>query len=188
MRCRSAVAISSGRVAGASLVETLVALVVAAILLTSAWAWLWSVVGASHRYESRAAASADLAYAERLMTRELRAAVSLAPASAEGCSTSALSLTLRTPGASAEDTVSYVWDQRRAVVWRKTPSTYVVEHVSLFRITYFDYSGTAIVPVDGGRLSDSQAATVARMLFELCLTQGSTNVRTSWQVALEADI
>jgi type II secretory pathway component PulJ len=174
-----------GSDAGASLIETLVALVVAAIVLAAAWSWLWSVVGTSRRYEARAAAAADLAFAERLITRELRATVHLVPVSTCGCTAAAFTLAIRSPGASTEDTVSYVWDKGRAVVWRKTASTYVAEHVSLFRITYLDRSGAPITPADGGRLTGSQADGVARVLVDLCLRQGAVDAGASWQVALE---
>jgi type II secretory pathway component PulJ len=174
------------RSAGSSLIETLVALVVAAILLTAAWAWLWSVIGTSRQYGTRAQTVADLAFAQRLITRELRATVRLLPEATAGCSAAALTVALRSPGASAEDTVSYVWDPGRAVLWRKTSSTYVAEHVSLFRISYFDGQGAPVVPADAGRLSAPQAATVARVLVQLRLHQGDADVGASWQVALEA--
>lgn len=164
----------------------LVALVVATVLLIGAWSWLWSVAGVSRDYGRRAAAAADLAFAERLMTRELRAAVRLVPEAGAGCSERSLSLALRSPGASVEDPVSYVWDPGRDVLWRKTSSTYVAEHVSLFRVTYFDEQDAPIVPADSGRLSAQQTVAVARVLVEMCVLQGGSSSSASWQASLRA--
>jgi len=164
----------------------LVALAVATLLLIGAWSWLWTVAGASRDNGRRAETAADLAFAERLITRELRAAVRLVPDAGVGCSERSLSMALRSPGASAEDPVSYVWDPGRGVVWRKTASTYVAEHVTLFRVTYFDEQGAPIVPADAGRLSAHQAVVVARVLVEMCVRQGGSSANASWQIALEA--
>ena len=133
--------------AGVSLVELLVATVIAAVTLCSAWAWLWNVGIASSATADRSRAKTAAAFAARFISDDLDVAAALqVPPSAYGPDR-ALELIHLHPGA-APESVLIVWDPSRRVLWRKASGTYLADHVARFAVTYYDGNGAVLTPVD----------------------------------------
>ena len=66
----------------------------------------------------------------------------------------------------APETIPVVWDPARQVLWRRTSSTYLADHVSRFVVSFFSSSGDVVVAgAPGARLRD-----VARVRVEVTVT------------------
>ena len=70
---------------------------------------------------------------------------------------------------SRED-VLIVWDPARAVLWRKSSGSYLADHVSAFRLTYFDSGGRELAGSDFAL--PEWPAGVARVCVRLTVTMG----------------
>jgi prepilin-type N-terminal cleavage/methylation domain-containing protein len=169
--------------AGFSLVELLVVLVVACGLLAAAWGWFWTVNGRVERNAEGADASTSLAFARRLMLRELRGAASLAaPVVGPGCGSSSLALV---PGAATPTgLVQYVWDPAREVLWRGSSSNHVAEGVTDFRVTYYDAAGRPLEPGEGDALDAEELSSVHSVGVRVALCSGAVTTGAQWVVAL----
>ena len=168
---------------GFSLVELLVVLVVAGGLLAAAWGWFWTVNGRVERDARGADASTSLAFARRLVVRELRGAASLAaPPAGPGCGSRSLALV---PGAETPTgLVQYVWDPARDVLWRASSSNHVADGVTDFLITYYDAAGRPVEAADGGALNAAQLSGVRSVALRIALGSGATTTSAEWVVAL----
>jgi prepilin-type N-terminal cleavage/methylation domain-containing protein len=168
---------------GFSLVELLVVLVAASGLLAAAWGWFWTVNARVDRGTEGAEASTSLAFARRLMLRELRGAASLAaPATGPGCGERSLALV---PGAEVPTgLVQYAWDSARQVLWRATSSGHVADGVTDFCVTYYDDEGRPVEPASGGALGAAQVSVVRSVRMRVALGSGRSTIVGEWTIAL----
>jgi prepilin-type N-terminal cleavage/methylation domain-containing protein len=135
----------SRRCVGFTLTELLVAVAVSATGLGAAWPWLWNTAEGARAIEARAQASTAAAFATRSIMADLELATGLMAPPAGMVPASSLHIRQRRPGDPAES-VLIGWDPARQVLWRKTPSSYLADHVETFAITYFDRLGKPLGP------------------------------------------
>jgi prepilin-type N-terminal cleavage/methylation domain-containing protein len=168
---------------GFSLVELLVVLVVACGLLTAAWGWFWTVNERVQRNAEGADASTSLAFARRLLLRELRATAALAaPAAGQGCGPHSLALV---PGAETPSgLVQYTWDPARQVLWRASSSSHVADGVTDFLITYYDAAGRPVEATADDPLNAAQLSLVRSVDVRIALCSGPATTVAVWTVAL----
>ena len=164
-------------VAGFSLAEMIVATTIASFMLSVAWPWCWDVA----QHWSRCAAQADdqstLAAVRRVTLTEVRQAVCLLRTPATTCSARSLAFAMRQ--GDAMTIVTYVWDQRRQVLWRKASGSHLAERVGAFAITYFDGDGRPLALEQDGTLPDDSLARVRRLRFSV--TVGASEGET-WDI------
>ena len=151
----------ASRARGFSLVEVLVATAIAGVALAGAWAWLWSVAPPARCLEAQAQSAGAAAFALRTLSHDSQEATTLLAPTA--CAPDrGLVIEHHHPGA-GDETVVVVWDASRQVLWRKTSSTYLADHVTEFAVAYLSASGEQVVPsVAGQRLTG-----VGRVALEL---------------------
>lgn len=126
---------SSCRRDGFTLVELLAATVVASVVLSAAYGWLWSVGALARVHDDRAQAETIAAAAARALTVDIRASVAvISPAPAHDPRRAVL--LIHDHAATARETVTIAWDPARRVVWRNASGTYVSDHVTGFTIEY----------------------------------------------------
>jgi hypothetical protein len=161
--------VREGTLAGFSLVELLVATMIATVVLAGAWAWLWNVGVASSSTTDRARAATAAAFAARSIADDLDAAASLQTPPPLYAPSRTLDLLHLHPDAAPEN-VLIVWDPVRRVLWRKTSGTYLADHVSKFAVSYLDPAGRPLSEVD---LSGSSwADRVARVTVDIVVSAG----------------
>ena len=127
--------------------ELLVAVAVSAIAFGAAWPWLWNTAEAARAIESRAQAATSAAFAARGIMADLELATGLLAPPAGTVPAHSLHMRQRRPGEPAES-VLIVWDPARQVLWRKTSSSYLADHVESFATTYFDRLGRPLGPAE----------------------------------------
>ncbi len=166
---------------GVSLVELLVATVIAGVALCGAWVWLWNagVAGSSTVDRSRAATAA--AYAARSIADDLETSTDVQAPPAVYTAGQALSLLHVHPGA-APEAVLIVWDPARRVVWRKASGTYLADHVRRFAVTYYDTDGRPLTTAD--LQTSSWPGRVARVEVEIVISTGRETGEAVCDVAL----
>ena len=167
--------------AGVSLVELLVATVIAAVTLCSAWAWLWTAGVASSATVDRTRAATAAAFAARCISGDLEASFALQDPPAAYGPSRALDVTHLHPGAVPES-VLIVWDPSRRVLWRKTSGTYLADHVTGFAVTYYDSGGGALTPTDLAR--PDWPSRVARVALQVVVTAGREAGQAACDVTL----
>lgn len=131
-QCRSA---PTPKASGFSLVELLVAMVVAGTVLSAAYGWLWSVGASARLHDDRAQAGTIAAAAARSIAADVHAALAVAAPGPAYPQARALVL-VHDHAQTAQEIVTIVWDPARRVVWRNASGTYVADHVSGFEIAY----------------------------------------------------
>jgi hypothetical protein len=167
--------------AGVSLVELLVATVVAAITLCGAWAWMWNAGDASSSTVSRARAATAAAFAARCISDDLDQSTALqVPPSAYG-PRRALNL-VHVHRSAVPESVLIVWDPSRHVLWRKTSGTYLADHVTRFAVTYYDEGGGVLSPSD--LEMPAWPGRVARVAVEIVVAAGSESAQAACDVTL----
>lgn len=135
-----AAARSSHRQRGATLMELLVAMCVSAMALGAAWPWLWNAGEAARAVDGRAQAATSAAFAARSIVTDLELATALLVPPVGVAPEHCLHMRHRHPGEPAE-TILVTWDPARQVLWRKTSSAYLADHVESFSVTYFNRQG-----------------------------------------------
>jgi len=173
------------RAAGLSLVELAVAVALASVVLAAGWSWFWSLHHASHRAAAGAELGTSLAYAQRMLSRDLRAATALGGGADSGCTQSAITLVVPADDGSAVP-VLYSWDRQRAVVWRKAPGSYLADGVTAFSVRYFDAGGEELAPPAADGLPVEAVRAVRRVRFTLQMGVGEVSRGCEWDVALRA--
>jgi prepilin-type N-terminal cleavage/methylation domain-containing protein len=168
---------------GFSLIELLVALAVAGGLLAASWSWFWTLSGCVGHNADVAEAHSSLAFARRLLLRELRGAASLtAPVTGVGCTARSLALV---PG--AEDPsglLQYAWDPVRRVLWRASSSSHVADGVTDFSVAYYDGAGETVAPAQDVGLTSAQLSTVRSVRVRIQIRSGGVAAGGEWTVAL----
>ena len=167
---------------GVTLVELLVASVVAAVVLAGAWGWLWSIGGVATAMDEDAQAATAAAAATRAVVRDVRAAVAVLPPAPGG--DRATSLHLQQDGlGTAPDDVVIVWDAGRQVLWRNASGTYLSDHVTGFAVSYVTDDGRLVT---GEQATDADLATVRLVCVALSVRLGSTTVQREVRIAMGA--
>ncbi len=172
------------RQAGFSLVELLLATVIAGVVLAGGWAWCWSVCGSCARGAERLDAGSSLAFARRLSVNELRCSEGLVATSGAGCTATAISFMAPAASSTAPELITYVWDTGRRVLWRKAPGSHVAENVDSFSISYFDDQGRPVAPASGGALSAGELLRVRMVELSAVISCGRQTASASWCVCL----
>jgi prepilin-type N-terminal cleavage/methylation domain-containing protein len=166
---------------GVSLVELLVATVIAGVALCSAWSWLWSTGVASSATVDRARASTAASFAARAVTEELELATGLREPPAAYSAGGALSMSHTHPDQALE-TVLVVWDPTRRVLWRKAPGTYLADHVERFTVSYLDRRGHLLSTAD---LQNAEwPDRVSRVEAEIVVSAGRSSATAVCDVTL----
>ena len=167
---------------GVTLVELLVASVVAAVVLAGAWGWLWSIGGVATAMDEDAQAATAAAAATRAVVRDVRAAVAVLPP-ATGADR-ATSLHLQHDGlGTAPDDVVIVWDAGRQVLWRNASGTYLSDRVTGFEVSYLLDDGRR---VDGGAITGSDLAMVRSVCLSVSIRVGTSSAQREVRVAMGA--
>ena len=166
---------------GVSLIELLVATVIATVVLAGAWAWLWNAAVASSSTADRSRAATAAAFAARSIADDLDASASLQTLPSGYAPARALDLLHLHPEAVPES-VLIVWDPAKQVLWRKASGTYLADHVSLFTISYLDIAGRG-VPADE-LAGPAWLDRVARVKVEVVVSVGNDSARAACDVAL----
>ena len=120
---------------GFTLVELLVATVVAAVVLSAAYGWLWSVGALARVHDDRAQAETVAAAAVRAVTGDVRASMAVASPAPAHDPGRALTL-VHDHISTAREAVTIAWDPARRVLWRNASGTYVADHVTEFSVEY----------------------------------------------------
>ena len=173
----------SAATAGFSLVELLVAVVIAGVVLTAGWAWCWSISGSSAAVCARLDATSSLAYARRLTSAELGECLGLTSAPSCGCSVTTIAFAVPAGDGGAE-LVTYVYDPARRVLWRKSASAHLAEGVEAFSVTYRDAQAHVLACADDGRLAAAALPLVRRVDLTATVRCGAQSALASWRVAL----
>jgi prepilin-type N-terminal cleavage/methylation domain-containing protein len=163
---------------GFSLVEVLIALVVAGVVLSASYGWVWSLGALARVHDDRAQAGTIAAAAARSISDDIRAAVAVEPPSAADPSR-ALTLVHDHVGAAREE-VTIVWDSGRRVVWRNAPGTYIADHVTAFAVAYALQDGRE---ADAVVMSPADWPLVSAVLVRITAETGSA--RASRTVLVE---
>ncbi len=150
MRVRGQWSAGTARSFGFSLIELLVATAVAGVALAGAWAWLWSMAPPARSLQAGAQSGSAAAFALRALEHDLRDAVVLYVPTACAFDRGLL-LEHRHPGV-APESLPIVWDPSREVLWRKTSSTYLADHVTRFGVVYLDTFGSPVTARTMGSL------------------------------------
>lgn len=166
---------------GFSLIELLVAIALAGGLLASAWGWAWAVTGAGVRADDAHELRSALAYAQRTLGADLRAARRLAPEAGPGCTASALTLHVVQDDAGARD-VPIVFEPGRDLLWRLTSSCHLIDGVADCRFAYYD-GGGAMLDCSAG-LTPRDAARVRRVGLSMVLQRGEARLKAEWTAVL----
>jgi prepilin-type N-terminal cleavage/methylation domain-containing protein len=174
----------TGGWAGFSLLELIVATAVAGIVLTSAWAWCWTLSASCRAGAERADAASTIAAVRRLTTAELGESLGLVAGAAVPCSATSLAFTVPSTDAAGTDLVTYGYDAGRGVVWRKSPSSHLAESVAAFSVLYLDARGQALSPGAGGDLAAAELPLVRRVVLTVAVRSGAQSTRAGWQVCL----
>jgi prepilin-type N-terminal cleavage/methylation domain-containing protein len=162
--------VTVGREDGYALVEVLIALVVAGVVLSASYGWVWSVGSLARVQDDRAQTGTIAAAAARSIVDDVRAAVAVAPPSAPDPSR-ALTLVHDHVGAAPEE-VEIVWDPGRKVVWRNAPGTYIADHVTAFVVAYTLQDGRE---AGAGAMSPADWSLVAAVTVKLTTRIGSAH-------------
>jgi len=160
-------------IVGLTLIELLLASSIAVITLAAAWPWFWNVARAARSVQATSQAHGQAAYTTRAIAEEMRLADGLVPLASDLVPETAVCVRHHHPNAAAEEVV-IAWDPSRQVVWRKARGTYLSDHVSAFRITYFAGTGLSLDP--DTLTSATALATVTRISVRITVTAGSQAV------------
>ena len=165
---------------GVTLVELLVSTVLAGLMLAMAWPWCWQVGGRWRADATAADASSTVATVRRVTLAEVSSAVALIRTPDTGCGGSSLAFVVPAE-AGATTIVTYVWDERRGVLWRKAPGSHLAEAVTGFSVKYYDDEGRSLRLDATGYLADAELTRVRLVRFTLAIGEQPS---TSWVAAV----
>ena len=151
--------------------EVLVAVVIAGVLLSASYGWVWSLGALARVHDDSAQAGTIAAAAARSIADDIRAAVAVGPPSTTDPSRG-LTLVHDHVGAAREE-VTIAWDPGRRVVWRNAPGTYIADHVTTFVVAYTLQDGRE---ADAAAMSAADWPLVSAVLVRLTTETGSARV------------
>ena len=167
---------------GFSLIELLVATAVAAVLLTAAWAWCWTLCGCCRAGAEGADAASTIAAVRRLTSTELTESLGLVSGAAVSCSATGVAFVVPTADAAGTELVTYGYDAARGVLWRKSPSSHLAESVTAFHVSYLDGRGRPLPLAAGAALATDQLALVRAVELTVVVRSGAGAERATWRV------
>lgn len=154
---------------GFSLIEMLVALVVASTVLAAGWPFVFAAATVARSGDDRAQADAAGRAALRRLAIDLEAATAVEPSLAgSGALTIESAATADQP--SARRTV--MWDESRQILWRGAPGSYLADHVTRFVVICLDPHGDRLA---GGQ-SGLTRQTTAAIVIAIEITHGRQSV------------
>lgn len=162
---------------GFGLVELLTAAAIAAVLLASGWAWLWSMAHMVRCADDRAQALTAAASAMREVGDDIEAAQAVLPPAPGTPADSCIQLACRSVDGLHRQ-ILIVWDPSRAVLWRATSSTYLADHVSRFVVTYLNALGERVPAADGG--GPPAGAAGVRVCLQVVLPGGAATLERDY--------
>jgi prepilin-type N-terminal cleavage/methylation domain-containing protein len=169
--------------AGFSLIELIVAVMLASLLLAGAWSWFFATSAACARSNATAEAASRLAFAYRLMALEVSSG-SLQASPAGSCSRTCFTVSVAHIDGSAE-TIVYRFDAARGILWRKNASNHVVEGLQSLSFDYLSSSGVPLPLAADGTLSATSAGLAQAVRLSLVVTvQGAAPLARTQTVPL----
>ena len=118
----------------------------ATLMMAAAWAWLFAVTDASTGADARSEVESRLGFAHRLIAGEVMSGTLVADP-AGSCSRTCLTIAV-THVDSAPERIVYHYDPSRAVLWRKSSGSHVIEGVSALSFEYLSAAGEPL-PLGG---------------------------------------
>ncbi len=169
MRSRRLVYANGRRNDGFTLAEVLVATVIAGLVLSAAYSWLWNVAALAARTDDSAQAATVAGAVVRAVAGDVRAAVAVnePPFGRDPIRSLALS---HEHVDTARENLLIVWDPARGVVWRNASGTYLADHVTRFEVSYGLADGRRVAGED---MPAPDWAEVRLVRIELAVTIGS---------------
>ena len=171
---------AEGRGYGFTLVELLVAALIAAVCLSAAFAWLWNVAALAGGADDRAQAATLASAVSRAVAADVHAAVCVVEPPPGRDPSRSLAL-VHDHAAAAAENVLIVWDAARGVVWRNASGTYLSDHVTQFDVAYVLADGSL---VDGEHVGPAAWTSVCAVRVELAAAVGSITVRRSVEASV----
>lgn len=168
---------------GLSLVEILVATAVASVIIAASLGWLLSVMKTARFVDDRCQAVTAATAALRVLSADLESATALSAPDGGYASGCAVRIHRAAVDAVSEP-ILVVWDQQRRVLWQKTSSTYLADHVTAFSLTCYGSNGEEVV-----LSSTSQGApctSIRRVSILLSVAYGSAEVSLRRDIPLVA--
>lgn len=157
---------------GYTLMELLVAAVIAGVVLSAAFGWLWGIAALAKGADEKAQALSIVSAVSRTVAADVRASLSVTepPAGRDPAG----SLALAHDGVNeAPESVLLVWDASRKVLWRNGPATYVADHVTRFHVK-FRLSGGAIR--DGSSMAAADWSSIRSVDVDIAVSLESATV------------
>jgi prepilin-type N-terminal cleavage/methylation domain-containing protein len=168
------------RARGFTLIELLIGASMAAVILGSAYAWLWNIGAFAEGADDRAQAATLAAAVTRAVAADINAGVGVVePPSGRDPSRSLALLHRHVAG--APEAVLIVWDPARGVVWRNASGTYLADHVVRFDVVYALADGSL---VDGGDMTSSCWSAIRAVHVALEATVGSATARRFLEISI----
>ena len=130
------------------------AVVIAGVVLSAAYGWLWNVAAFATRTDAAAQAATIASAVSRAIAGDVRTAVAVAPPPAGRDPARSLAL-VHDHVDVAPEAVLTVWDPARRVVWRNASGTYLADHVVQLAVSYDlvdgrGLTGAEMMPRDWG--------------------------------------
>ena len=166
--------------AGFSLVELLVASVIAGIVLSASLGWVWNVAALARVEDDRAQAASLAAAASRAVIADVRASVCVQQPPVGRDPSLSLCL-VHDHAAAAAEAVLIVWDPARCVLWRNASGTYVADHISRFTVSYTLEGARR---VDGASMDGVDWDAVRGVQVEVTAAVGSATESRSLEIAV----
>jgi prepilin-type N-terminal cleavage/methylation domain-containing protein len=168
------------RARGFTLIELLIGASIAAVILSSAYAWLWNTGAFADGADDRAQAATLAAAVSRAVAADVCSSVGVVEPPSGRDPSRSLAL-LHDHVAGPLETVLIVWDPARGVVWRNASGTYLADHVVRFDVAYALADGSL---VDGGDMTSSRWSAVRAVHVALEATVGSATSRRSLETSV----
>lgn len=165
---------------GFTLVEVLVAAIIAGLVLSGAYGWLWNVAAFAARTDDTAQAATIASAVSRAIAGDVRAAVSVGEPPVGRDPSRSLALA-HDHVAVARDAVLVTWDSARRVVWRNASGTYLADHVIRFVVSYDLADGRRLA---GAEMSPRDWEGVRVVRVELAVAVGTAVVARSLEIAV----
>lgn len=168
--------------AGFSLIELLTASAIAGIVLAAGWTWCWGATRSCSTQAGRVEARSSLAFVRRLTAAELRSAAAFVRTPLHVCGLHSVCFVVPADDHGTYELITYVWDQSRHVLWRKSSGSHLAEGVTSFAVGYYDAGGDRLEPAADGALPDADLLRIRAVSIDVSMGDGGDSVSASWRV------
>ena len=165
---------------GFTLVELMVGAVIAGVVLSAGFGWLWNLAALAGGVDDRAQAATLTAAVSRAVAADAQVSISAVDPPAGGDASRSLALQHDHVGVAAE-AVLIVWDPARCVVWRNASGTYLGDQVTRFTLAYVLADGSLVRGVD---ISPADWVDVRALRVDLEVTIGTAVTSRSVEVSV----